>query len=195
MTLTSAQLDRAVGVLVASAVGDALGAGYEFALIPDGLVPEMIGVGLGGFAPGEWTDDTAQAMAIAVVAADGLDLRSPMALDRIAQGFAHWYGDGPANVGVQTSEVLRLAGPHPTGASMAEAARMVHNRRGRSAGNGSLMRTGPVALTHLDDPVALVEAAMAVPRGVVGCEVILGAYALASMAALVPVSPIASSVA
>ncbi len=162
MKLTSAQLDRAVGVLVASAVGDALGAGYEFAPILEGLVPEMIGGGLGDFAPGEWTDDTAQAMAIAIVAADSLDLRTPEALDRIAQGFADWYAGGPADVGVQTAEVLRLAGSTPTGAAMARAARLVHDRRGRSAGNGSLMRTGPVVLAHLDDPAALVEAAMAV---------------------------------
>src|SRR5690606_34921695 len=38
----------------------------------------------------------------------------------------------------------------------------VHDRNGRSAGNGSLMRTGPVALAYLDDPEGLVEAAMAV---------------------------------
>ncbi len=30
MTLTAAQRDRAVGVLVGMAAGDALGAGYEF---------------------------------------------------------------------------------------------------------------------------------------------------------------------
>lgn len=162
MKLTSAQLDRAVGVLVASAAGDALGAGYEFASIVDGLVPDMIGGGLGDFEPGEWTDDTAQAVAIAVIAADGLDLRAPEALDRIAQGFADWFAGGPADVGVQTSEVLRLAGARPTGAAMAQAARRVHERRGRSAGNGSLMRTGPVALAFLDDPAALAEAAMAV---------------------------------
>ncbi|TIC86818.1 ADP-ribosylglycohydrolase family protein [Nocardioides sp. GY 10113] len=162
MNLTSAQLDRAVGVVLASAAGDALGAGYEFAEIPAGLVPEMIGGGLGGFAPGEWTDDTAQALAIAEVAADGLDLRTPDALDRIATRFADWYAGGPADVGVQTSEVLRRAGRRPTGAAMAEAARRVHEFRGRSAGNGSLMRTGPVALAHLGDPGALVEAARAV---------------------------------
>ena len=46
---------------------------------------------------------------------------------------------------------------------MAAAAQTVHQQSGgRSAGNGSLMRTGVVALTHLDDPAGLVEAAMAV---------------------------------
>ncbi len=88
--LTSAQLDRVCGVLLASAAGDALGAGYEFGVAPYGGWPEMIGGGLGGFAPGEWTDDTAQAMAIARVAATGADLREEGALDAVARGFAEW---------------------------------------------------------------------------------------------------------
>jgi protein-tyrosine phosphatase len=45
---------------------------------------------------------------------------------------------------------------------MSRAAASVHERTGRSAGNGSLMRTAAVALAHLDDPEALVEAAMRV---------------------------------
>jgi ADP-ribosyl-[dinitrogen reductase] hydrolase len=161
-TLTPAQVDRACGVLLASAAGDALGAGYEFTFPAADLVPEMTGGGLGGFAPGEWTDDTAQAVAIARVAATGVDLRSPEALSDIAQGFADWYAGGPADVGVQTAAVLSLAGPRPSGSTMTAAAREVHERSGRSAGNGSLMRTGPVALAHLDDPEGLVEASMAV---------------------------------
>lgn len=160
--LTPAQVDRACGVLIASAAGDALGAGYEFASVAADLVPTMIGGGLGNFAPGEWTDDTSQAVAIARVTATGIDLRSREALTQIAQGFADWYAGGPADVGIQTSAVLSRAGRTPTGAGMAEAARVVHERSGRSAGNGSLMRTGPVALAYLDDPKGLVEAAMAV---------------------------------
>ncbi|MBD3947536.1 ADP-ribosylglycohydrolase family protein [Nocardioides ganghwensis] len=162
MNLTSAQVDRACGVLIASAAGDALGAGYEFGHVGPDLVPAMVGGGLGGFAPGEWTDDTSQAVAIARVAATGVDLRTPEALTQIAQGIADWYAGGPADVGIQTSAVLSRAGRNPTGAEMAEAARVVHERSGRSAGNGSLMRTGPVALAYLDDPAGLVGAAMAV---------------------------------
>ena len=126
MNLTSAQMDRACGVLLASAAGDALGAGYEFRHDLADVVPAMIGGGLGNFAPGEWTDDTAQAVAIAVVAADGLDLRTPEALDRIAQGFADWYAAGPPDVGIQTSAVLSRAGRNPTGVEMAAAAAEVH---------------------------------------------------------------------
>lgn len=158
----SAVTDRVSGVLVGAAVGDALGAGYEFGAAPYGGWPQMIGGGLGGFAPGEWTDDTDQAMAIARVAATGADLRSPAALDAIAAGFAEWMATGPSDVGIQTSQVLSGAGRHADAATMAAAARAVHERSGRSAGNGSLMRTAPVALAHLDDPAALVEAAMAV---------------------------------
>ncbi|WP_056891273.1 ADP-ribosylglycohydrolase family protein [Nocardioides sp. Root151] len=63
MNLTDAQLDRAIGVLMGTATGDALGAGYKFGSAPYDGWPAMIGGGLGNFAPGEWTDDTAQAPA------------------------------------------------------------------------------------------------------------------------------------
>ena len=162
MDLTSEQLDRVAGVMLAAAAGDALGAGYEFGTAPYPGTPEMIGGGLGGFAPGEWTDDTAQGFAILEVAATGADLRTEVALDAIAANFAEWYAAGPPDVGVQTSAVLSLAGRDATAAAMTEAARRVHERTGRSAGNGSLMRTAPVALAHLDDPDALVEAALKV---------------------------------
>lgn len=160
--LSTAQIDRACGVLVGSAVGDALGAGYEFQPADPTLRPAMIGGGLGDFEPGEWTDDTAQSVAIALVAAEGLDLRTDEALDRVAQGFADWFSDDPADVGIQTRSVLTRAGRTPTAESMRGAAQSVHAAYGRSAGNGSLMRTGPVALAYLDDPSGLVEAAMAV---------------------------------
>jgi len=111
MKLTSAQVDRACGVLLASAAGDALGAGYEFGSARCDGTLAMIGGGLGEFAPGEWTDDTAQAVAIARVAATGADLRTPEALTQVAQGFANWFSAHPPDVGIQTSQVLSLAGP------------------------------------------------------------------------------------
>lgn len=132
--------------------------------MPD-LTPSQLdraGGGLGDFAPGEWTDDTSQAVAIAQVAATAVDLRSEAGLDGVAQGFADWFASDPGDVGIQTAGVLRAAGRHPTGTGMAAAARAAHEQTGRSAGNGSLMRTGPVALAYLDDPEGLVEAAMAV---------------------------------
>ncbi|GEL23883.1 ribosylglycohydrolase [Pseudonocardia sulfidoxydans NBRC 16205] len=156
-------LDRAAGVLLGGAAGDALGVPYEYGSRPlpgPGEHPQMLGGGLGGFAPGEWSDDTAMACAIAEVAAQGADLRSD-ALDRVSAGFQRWYDSGPTDVGVQTRRVLGgvLA---PGAAPMRAMAAELHARTGRTAGNGSLMRTGPVALAHLGDTDAIVAAARAV---------------------------------
>lgn len=191
MRLTSAQMDRACGAPLGSAVGDALGAGYEFgcaAVGPDG--PGMIGGGLGNFAPGEWTDDTAMTWPVLAAAAKGADLAAPEALDAIAQGFLDWYASGPPDIGTQTRQVLsslrhtslcpsptlveergalrrasKPGGPATPGdlaTRMTEAAATLHARTGRTGGNGSLMRTSPVALAHLDDPQRLAEAAKAI---------------------------------
>lgn len=154
-------LERAAGVLVVSACGDALGAGYEFT--PAERIPAdvgMIGGGTFGWEPGEWTDDTSMAWVIAEVAADGVDLRSAEAQDRIAAGWWAWASDAK-DIGVQTRSVLSSAsgGGTPTAESLRAASQSYHERSGRSAGNGSLMRTAPVALAYLDDPDSLVEAA------------------------------------
>ena len=71
----------------------------------------MIGGGLGDFAPGEWTDDTAMTWAVADVAATGADLRTDEALDAIARRFRDWYETGPADIGINTRAVLAGAGP------------------------------------------------------------------------------------
>jgi ADP-ribosyl-[dinitrogen reductase] hydrolase len=84
MSLSTAQLDRACGVLLATAAGDALGAGYEFGPpLPDDAPVTMSGGGSLGWAPGEWTDDTSMAVAIAEVLAAGGDLRAAPAQDAI----------------------------------------------------------------------------------------------------------------
>jgi len=58
MHLDAKQSDRAVGVMLASAAGDALGVPYEFGSRPLEGEPQMLGGGLGGIAPGQWSDDT-----------------------------------------------------------------------------------------------------------------------------------------
>ena len=110
MTLTTAQLDRAVGVLLGTAAGDALGAAYEFGP-PRGpeLEVAMVGGGSFGWEPGEWTDDTSMAIAIAEVAVTGADLRDEEALDTIVRRWHEWMHDAK-DVGIQTSHVLRTAG-------------------------------------------------------------------------------------
>jgi len=163
MTLTTAQLDRACGVLLGTAVGDALGAGYEFGP-PRGpeLEVAMVGGGAFGWEPGEWTDDTSMAIAIAEVAATGADLLDEEALDDIARRWHEW-SQHAKDVGVQTRSVLSRAGRQGISAQTARSeSAALHQRTGRTAGNGSLMRTAPVALVYLDDEAALVEAARGV---------------------------------
>jgi ADP-ribosylglycohydrolase/protein-tyrosine phosphatase len=160
MTLTTAQLDLACGVLLATAAGDALGAAYEFGPPRGpGLEVAMVGGGAFGWQPAEWTDDTSMAIAIAEVAATGADLRQEESLDAIARRWYEW-SQHAKDVGVQTRSVLSRAGRHGISAQTARSeSAALHQRSGRTAGNGSLMRTAPVALVYLDDEAALVEAA------------------------------------
>ena len=159
MTLTPTILDRAAGVLLGQAIGDALGVPYEFAPRIELGTARMIGGGLGPYAPGEWSDDTQMATVIAQVSATGVDLRTDHALDSIAQGFLDWQARGASDIGNQTRAVLTDArrGDGAIGHRMALAA-SEPAFAGR-AGNGALMRTGIVGLVALADPVATSEAA------------------------------------
>jgi ADP-ribosylglycohydrolase/protein-tyrosine phosphatase len=142
--------DRIVGVLVGLAAGDALGAGYEFGPAFEGHV-EMKGGGPFGWEVGEWTDDTQMAICIAENLADG-------DLDLVALGdrFIEWSTEC-TDIGNQTRAVLSNAA---SGADLPDvAATHFINHPNNSAGNGSLMRTGPVALGFLGDNAAIAQAA------------------------------------
>lgn len=164
--LTEAQRDRAAGVLVATAAGDALGAGYEFGPpLSDDQPVHMAGGGSFDWAPGEWTDDTSMALVIAQVAAENADLRHTAAEDAIARGWVAW-AEQSKDVGNQTRAVFGDA-EHAakadeeeavTAAHLLAASERHHQRAGRSAGNGSLMRTAPVALAYLHDEAGLIAA-------------------------------------
>ncbi len=160
LSLFPDQLDRVLGVVIAGAAGDALGAGYETRRGWEGEPePAMIGGGLGNFAPGEWTDDTTMAWCILEPASRGLDLRGPEGLDAVAGHYHDWSAGNPPDIGIQTGALLGRFRQAPTGAELMDASRALHERTGRTAGNGSLMRTGVVTLPHLADEAALVEAA------------------------------------
>lgn len=156
MRLTAHQLDRAAGAIVGSAAGDALGSQYEFGPShTDDFVPQF-GWGVFGHEPGEWTDDTAMAIPILRVIAGDLpaDCSPELAIVREWIGWSKTAKD----VGAQTRAVLgrierRLAasGGWFAGAIPAEEAKRHHEQHGRSGGNGSLMRTGPVGLLGLAD--------------------------------------------
>ncbi|CAA0138249.1 ADP-ribosyl-[dinitrogen reductase] glycohydrolase [Mycolicibacterium vanbaalenii] len=154
--------DRIEGVLLATAAGDALGAPYEFEP-PRGPELEVAMTGGGPWEAGEWTDDTAMAVAIAEVAATGADLRDESAQDAIVARWHEW-SRGAKDVGVQTDSVLRSAaiGSVITAERARAASAFLHEDTGRTAGNGSLMRTAPVALAYLHDEDAMVQAARSI---------------------------------
>lgn len=140
------------------AAGDALGAGYEFGPSLPASTPVSMRTGNLGFAPGEWTDDTDMAIVLAQSLLEHGP--GPAAEAAMVRGWSAWAMNA-RDVGIQTRQVLRTArlaaeadGRRPMRAQDAfEAAESVHRRAGRSAGNGSLMRTAPVALALLDtDP-------------------------------------------
>jgi len=143
-TLTHAEFHRGVGALVGSAIGDALGAPFEFgaagqysARFPEpilGGTGEMCGGGGFGWQPGEFTDDTQMAVCLAesLCVHHGID-----AVD-LWQRWRAW-ASVATDVGIITSAAL--AHPQHTG-----AASQAHQSLGRSAGNGALMRATPVAL-------------------------------------------------
>lgn len=158
---------RAAGCLIGLACGDALGAHYEFGPVLGSDVPvDMIGGGPFGFAPGEFTDDTAMALGIArgivpahhrtdPAGADAIDMR------HVLTNWLDWL-KVTKDVGVQTGAILgqlRRDGRIDEESCRALSQRHHAESGNRSGGNGALMRTAPVALAFLHDTTGL--AAMA----------------------------------
>jgi ADP-ribosylglycohydrolase len=151
MDLTAEARDRAAGVLLGQAIGDALGVPYEFSSRRAAGEARMIGGGLGDYQPGEWSDDTQMALCIAQVAATGADLTSDAALDAIALAFIDWRNYGASDIGIQTAGVLRRAsGGEATGVAQRMTAVSQEMAKEGRAGNGGLMRTAIVGLAALD---------------------------------------------
>ena len=144
--------DRARGAMLGLAVGDALGAPVEW------LHPDQIRNRYGGplrdmvaSAPwelGEWTDDTAMAMALAESIADqgGYDEND------VFGRYAMWARSRPKDIGATVAAALRRSRSADEARAAAEA---FHEAEGRSAGNGSLMRTVPIAIRYRGDPGAI----------------------------------------
>ncbi len=103
----------------------------------------MKGGGAFGWAPGEWTDDTAMAVAILDCLASG-----HCDIEEIGNNFLSWYASSPPDVGIQTSAVLSSA---YDGAQLIVVGMEFYEKNPNKAGNGALMRTGPVALSALGD--------------------------------------------
>ncbi len=172
--------DRALGAFLGLAVGDAVGTTLEFKqrdMQPP--LDDMVGGGPFNLQPGEWTDDTAMALALAesLAACGTLDCRDLM--DR----FVGWWRNGDYSctgdcfdIGTTTRQALSKY--EKTCDPQAGATDSL------SAGNGSLMRLAPVALRFLGDQPGLDGAAADQSRATHGAdEAVDGCRAFAALLA------------
>jgi ADP-ribosyl-[dinitrogen reductase] hydrolase len=145
--------ERARGVMLGLAVGDALGAAVEW------LHPDQIHARYGGalrdmvesatWQRGEWTDDTAMALELASSLAEkgGYDE------DDVFSRYVMWARSGPKDIGTTISAALMRS--RTVAEARAAAAEYHRQSGGKSAGNGSLMRTAPIAIRYHADVGAL----------------------------------------
>ena len=135
-------VERIAGGMIGLACGDALGAPAEFrsrGYIEQkwGRLTDMTGGGI--WDPGEWTDDTGMTLCLA----EGVLERPEDPVEAVGARFLTW-SKKAKDVGDTIASVLEsYAGDWAKASRMAPAA-----RSGRAAGNGSLMRTLPVALAY-----------------------------------------------
>jgi ADP-ribosylglycohydrolase len=151
-------LDRARGALLGTAVGDALGAGYEFQPPLARDVP-VVFKSSPGLALGQYTDDTAQTIAVAL-AASTADLSE--GLDEVAKEFFRWHNQDGGGIGIQTAAIFRKVASQDSAAELTKQSELFLDTHELAAGNGSLMRTAAVALPFLSKPEVLGDVASAV---------------------------------
>lgn len=171
--------DRAKGVMLGLACGDAVGRPVEFKspehiAAEHGTLTEMVGNGTWGQPAGTVTDDTDQALCIA----ESLVEQGKFDASDIADRFVQWYESGPFDIGNMTRRSIRAL---KEGRSWDEAGRQVWEAspEGSNAGNGSVMRCPPLALAYPDDPSVLTRVSResslithADPRCTYGCAVL-----------------------
>ena len=155
--LSHPQQVRAYGALVGCAVADAVGAPFEFKraglyseTFPSevlGGIGEMIGGGSFGWAPGEFTDDTQMALALAeaLEAGEGFD-------PAIVWSYFRAWADSAVDVGVTIGTSLRFD-------SYVGAAEKAHSMLGASVGIVGVLAgrdmtydiaVAQASITHLD---------------------------------------------
>ena len=180
LTTAEAIRDRALGALLGLAVGDAVGTTLEFKS-RDTYPPltDMVGGGPFGLKPGQWTDDTAMALALA----DSLTERGGLDEQNLLSRFSDWWRNGTYSC---TGACFDIGGTTAQAIGRWERTGEDHcgSTAPASAGNGSLMRLAPVAVRYFSDRAALRDAAArqsktthAAPEAVDAC--VLYAEALA----------------
>lgn len=123
------------------AVADALGAPFEFKRREE-IQGEIEMRGGGNFAPGEWTDDTEMTLMLAESIGEGLDW------EKLAARYIAWAASDPKDIGITTRAALYRAKDFKDATKRAHD---FHKKTGRSAGNGTIMRSSPLAFLPVKD--------------------------------------------
>lgn len=148
MALTA--LERAQGLLVGLACGDALGTTVEFSMRGDfAPLTDIVGGGPFGLKPGQWTDDTSMALCLG----ESLRFRRTFDPEDQMNRYVNWWEHGYMSstgrcfdIGNATRAALQRY--RSTGDPYAGSTHEM------SAGNGSLMRLGPVPIVSQHMPRA-----------------------------------------
>ena len=139
-------IDRQRGTFIGLAIGDALGAAVEFEM--PGTFPEVIGYrggGPHGLAPGEWTDDTSMALALAdSIASVGWDLNDQ------ARRYVAWWQEGEYSVNGRCFDIGITTWSALSRFLKTGDAKTSGDRSERASGNGSIMRLAPVPIRYAD---------------------------------------------
>ncbi len=145
-TITPDLRNRARGVLLGQLVGDALGTTVEFKdphtiqkLFPN-KHREIIGQGPFNLLPGQVTDDSELALALArCLVQHGFDT------DARARAYAAWIASGPFDCGMATSAAF---GGHSADVTAQEMLARSQERNGAPSkqANGALMRISPLGI-------------------------------------------------
>ena len=150
-------IDRARGAMLGLAVGDALGSTLEFGpriASVKNYHREMIGGGPFGLEPGQWTDDSAMALALS----KSLTLRKGFDPVDVMEQWVSWYRTGEYS---STGTCFDIGGT--TRAALTRFERDGDPFQGltdeHTAGNGALMRLAPVAIFGLDNEAEAVRIA------------------------------------
>lgn len=160
MSVKEKMYDRIRGVLYGVAVGDCLGAPAEFRdraeiaarfgeirdIVPGSIIGARLGCG---------TDDTAMTLAVA----EGIMKCKPgeNPVRQIGAEFVRWFCGEPIGLGGTCGRAIEFASKYgriksPSLKAWAAASEMTHYQlKGRSGGNGTLMRTAPIALFYTDE--------------------------------------------
>lgn len=172
--------DRAIGALLGLAAGDAVGTTLEFQpRDSEPLLTDMVGGGPFGLRAGQWTDDTAMALALA----DSLLANPELDEQDLMVRFWDWWTEGRYSctgtcfdIGTTVSAALQRW--RRTGNPVAGS------QDPMTAGNGSLMRLAPVAIRFWNDRDRLTDVAArqsrathATPEAVEACVAYAGMLA------------------